>query len=199
MWESQICAENRRKPQIFAGNRRFLQKPVSPICCLPYGAPAMRTPICHIVPISRIYREGGYPRRGEGGAQVLQRRLQRRGGKYCFCFGLKIPGSTLIFFSLLFPVLPLFLETQGKPQKKTRIFYPCRTLKIPGKEGKMLKKTRKSSQGIKTRNSKKTRKGRTGFRENARKTHQKPRIFHLFRSPKTLEKKAKTLKKQGIP
>ena len=28
--EAQICAENHRKPQIFAGNRRFLQKPVRP-------------------------------------------------------------------------------------------------------------------------------------------------------------------------
>ena len=35
---AQICAENRRKPQIFAGNRRCWQKPVSPICCLPFGA-----------------------------------------------------------------------------------------------------------------------------------------------------------------
>ena len=32
-------ADLRRKPQIFAGNRRFLQKPASPICCLPFGAP----------------------------------------------------------------------------------------------------------------------------------------------------------------
>ena len=30
-------ADLRRKPRIFAGNRRFLQKPVSPICCLPFG------------------------------------------------------------------------------------------------------------------------------------------------------------------
>ena len=30
-------ADLRRKPQIFAENRRFLQKPVSPICCLPVG------------------------------------------------------------------------------------------------------------------------------------------------------------------
>ena len=30
--------ENRRFSQETAGNRRFLQKPVSPICCLPFGA-----------------------------------------------------------------------------------------------------------------------------------------------------------------
>ena len=31
-------ADSRRKPQETAENRRFLQKPVSPICCLPFGA-----------------------------------------------------------------------------------------------------------------------------------------------------------------
>ena len=68
-----------------------------------------------------------------------------------------------------FPVLPLldFLgKWQGKPSKKTRIFYPYRTPKIPGKEGKNAQKN-KSSQGKKTnththtRNSKKQ--GRTEF------------------------------------
>ena len=34
----QETADFRRKPQIFAGNRRFLQKPVSPIRCLRFGA-----------------------------------------------------------------------------------------------------------------------------------------------------------------
>ena len=42
IWESQICAENRRKPQIFAGNRRktadFCRNRFLPICCLPFGA-----------------------------------------------------------------------------------------------------------------------------------------------------------------
>ena len=42
-----------------------------------------------------------------------------------------------------FPVLPFlvfFGKWQGKPPKKTRIFYPYRTPKIPGKEGKNAQK-----------------------------------------------------------
>ena len=38
IWEAQKTAGNRGFSQETAGNRRFLQKPVSPICCLPFGA-----------------------------------------------------------------------------------------------------------------------------------------------------------------
>ena len=66
--------------------------------------------------------------------------------------------TTLSFLSLF------FWKTARKTAKKTRIFYPHRTPKIPGKEGKRSKKTRKSSQQKKKNKEfqKKTRKGRTG-------------------------------------
>ena len=37
MGVTDFCRQQ-QKPQIFAGKRRVLQKPVSPICCLPFGA-----------------------------------------------------------------------------------------------------------------------------------------------------------------
>ena len=65
--------------------------------------------------------------------------------------------SSLSFLSLL------FWKVARKTTEKTRIFYPCRTPKIPGKKAKNSKKTRKSSQGEKQGIPKKTRKGRTGI------------------------------------
>ena len=66
-----------------------------------------------------------------------------------------------------FPCPSLFCfggKMARKATKRTRISYPCRTPKIPGKEGKNTQKTRRSSHGPRrTRNSQKTRKGRTGF------------------------------------
>ena len=50
-------------------------------------------------------------------------------------------------FILPHPVLPFlvfFWKKARKSAEKTRIFYPCQSPKIPGKEGKKLKKTRKS-------------------------------------------------------
>ena len=62
------------------------------------------------------------------------------------------------------PFFVFFGKMQGKPRKKkkTRILYPHRTPKIPGKEGKNARKNKEFWQGRKTRKSKKTRKGRTG-------------------------------------
>ena len=57
----------------------------------------------------------------------------------------------------------VFGKRQGKPQKKTRILYPCRTPKIPAKDGKNYQKNKEILTRGKTRNSKKTRKVRTGF------------------------------------
>ena len=65
---------------------------------------------------------------------------------------------TLSFLSLF------FWKMAGKTTKKTRIFFPTEPPKSLEKKGKTVKKTRKSLQGQKTRNSKKTRKGRTGYR-----------------------------------
>ena len=63
------------------------------------------------------------------------------------------------FQSAACPVLPFldfFLEKrQGKPPKKQGFFIPTEHPKSLEKKGKMLKKTRSSSQGKKTRNSKK--------------------------------------------
>ena len=64
-----------------------------------------------------------------------------------------------------YPVLPFlvfFWKMARETTKKTRIFYPYRTPKIPGKEGKKtLKKTRNSLHGQKARNSNK-KKGKFG-------------------------------------
>ena len=57
--------------------------------------------------------------------------------------------STLSFLSLF------FLENGKENHQKNKDFLSLPTPKIPGKEGKMLKKTRNSLQGRKTRNSKK--------------------------------------------
>ena len=77
-----------------------------------------------------------------------------------------------VFFRI-FPVLrgfpcpsfPCFFgKRQGKPPKKQGFFIPTEPLISLEKKGKTLEKTRNSSQGEKTRNSKKkTRKGRTGL------------------------------------
>ena len=59
------------------------------------------------------------------------------------------------FLTLSF--LSFLLENgKEKPTPKTRISYPYRTPKTPGKEGQTLKKTRTSSRGKRTRNSKKS-------------------------------------------
>ena len=56
---------------------------------------------------------------------------------------IKIPSKnntcTLSLLSLL------YFEEGKENHQKTRISYPYRTLKIPGKEGKTLEKTRNSS------------------------------------------------------
>ena len=70
----------------------------------------------------------------------------------------------------------VFFREKGKEtrQKRTRIFYPCRTPKIPGKERENAPKKQgiNSSQGKKkTRNFKKTRKGRTGHFPGEAKIH----------------------------
>ena len=64
------------------------------------------------------------------------------------------------WFAPPFPVLPsfpcFFWKKARKTAKKTRIFYPYRTPKIPGKEEKNAqKKTRKSLQGKKQGNPQK--------------------------------------------
>ena len=66
--------------------------------------------------------------------------------------------STLIFFSLL------FWRTARKTTKKARIFYPCRTPKILGKEGKNAQKNKeflgkKKSKEIQKSKEKKIREG----------------------------------------
>ena len=55
------------------------------------------------------------------------------------------------------PVLPflVFWKIAQKTTKKTRIFYPYRTPKIPGKEGENARKNKEFLAAEKTRNSKK--------------------------------------------
>ena len=74
----------------------------------------------------------------------------------------KAANQALRINSLPCPSFPCFFgKRQGKPPKKQGFFIPTEPLKSLEKKGKTVKKTRKSSQGEKTRNSKKTRKGRT--------------------------------------
>ena len=73
--------------------------------------------------------------------------------------------KSLLALSLPYPSFPCFFwKTARKTTQKSRIFYPYRTPKIPGKEAKNAKKKQGNPhKGKKTRNSKKTRKGRTGL------------------------------------
>ena len=61
-----------------------------------------------------------------------------------------------------------FGKLQGKPQKKNKDFYPCRTPKIPRKEGKNAQKNKEFLAGEEKSKEfqKKTRKGRTGHLPN---------------------------------
>ena len=61
------------------------------------------------------------------------------------------------------PSFVFLKKRQGNPLKKQGLFIPTEPLKSLEEKGKTVKKTRKSSQGEKTRNSPKTRKGRTGY------------------------------------
>ena len=101
-------------------------------------------------------------------SKELQRRFDSVG--HCPFLGKSKPGlangvicsaahggvTNLSFLSLI------FWQKARKTTKKTRIFYPRRTPKIPGKERKNAQKKGIPRTGKKTRNSKKTRKGRTG-------------------------------------
>ena len=85
----------------------------------------------------------------------------------------------LVFNSFLpCPSFPCsFWKQARQTTKKTRIFYPYRTPKIPGKEARNAQKSKDSSQGEKTRNSqKKTRKEGQGDFSPPRGTH----ISRLF-------------------
>ena len=70
------------------------------------------------------------------------------------------PLPSLSFLSLL------FWKKARKTIKKTRIFCPYWTPKIPRKEGRIAQKNKEILAREKTRNSKKTRKGRTGLQLN---------------------------------
>ena len=69
------------------------------------------------------------------------------------------------------PVLPflVFLEKGRKTTKKQGFFIPTEPLKSLEKKRKTVKKTRKSSQGEKTRNSKKNKEGQGTLFETLRK------------------------------
>ena len=73
IWESQICAGNGRKPQIFAGNRRKPQKPVSPICCLPFG---MLLKLFRSYLSTPVFTEQSWERIRD---RILKKRVLRRG------------------------------------------------------------------------------------------------------------------------
>ena len=64
--------------------------------------------------------------------------------------------KTLSFLSLF------FWKNARKTTKKTRIFYPHRTPKIPGKEGENAQKNKEFLAREKNKEIPKTRKGRTG-------------------------------------
>ena len=97
IWESQICAENRRKPQIFAGNRRKPQKPVSPICCLPFGALLAHPP-------RPCFFASDAPLQLSEAAFAVQSgsaRSRPNPGIYCFFCLCKVPFKTLEDSNLL--------------------------------------------------------------------------------------------------
>ena len=72
-------------------------------------------------------------------------------------------NRTLLRRVLTLSFLCFFWENgRENHQKKQGLILPTEPLKSLEKKGKTLKKTRKSSQGEKTRHSKKTRKGRIG-------------------------------------
>ena len=79
-------------------------------------------------------------------------------GKVCLCLPWRKTFCHL-------PVLPflVFLEKGRENHQKTRIFYPYRTPKIPGKEGKNAQKNKEFLARRKNKEFKKTRKGRTGL------------------------------------
>ena len=103
-----------------------------------------------------------------------------------------LPMTRLRLENLHFPVLPFlaFLEKKArKTTQRTRIFYPYRTPKISGKEGKNAQKNKKFLAGEKRKEFQKSkeRKGRVinqtdvknsqDFPPGKRATHQGPLLF----------------------
>ena len=70
--------------------------------------------------------------------------------------------------------VPFSFPKKGRENhQKTRIFYPCRTPKIPGKEGKNAQENKEILAGEKEQGiQKKTRKGSTGFEVFAALAHR---------------------------
>ena len=83
---------------------------------------------------------------------------------------------SLSFLSLFFG------KRQGKPPKKTRIFYPYRTPKIPGAEGKKRSKNKEILAGGKKGNPKKQGKEGQGFFPKPKAEPEPPEPFSRNRN-----------------